>query len=733
MATLQDALSYARAGVPVFPLTGKQPIEHAGKENIDGLIIPPGKGGFHQATVDEAKIERWWAAYPDANIGTPTGYHTDAMTGEPNAKPFDVLDIDLDHGGTASIRALMREHEPLPDTTPMQITGSGGFHYLFASGSHIRNSAGAIAPGIDVRGTGGYIVLAPSIHPNTLEPYEWGEGLSIFEAELAEWPAWLLGIIKESQRKRNAPQPGATIPLGMQEATLMRVAGAMRRHGATKNEIYAALRVIAQERCEPIVADKDVERMAASASNYDPGNALIDFPIDDAGNAERLVMRYGENIRHLNDAQPDKGWLYFDGKVWQESTAKVIQYQLETARAYQDAVRELPEADAEQVLIKRAHTANAKNMAQERGMGSARKLAASFPEIDIARSELDADPWLFACANGVIDLRTGELGEHKASHMITRQSPVAYEAGARSELWDSFLHWLTAERQDLADFLQEAVGYSLTADVREEKLFFIHGPAASGKTTFIEAVKSVVGEYASTADFSTFLKQQNVGGPRPDIARMSGARFVSSVEVDQGRALAEGLVKQMTGGDTITARFLYGSDFEYTATHKLWLVANDAPKVNSEDDGLWRRILRIPCENVVPEGQRDATLKIRLKDTHETGPAILAWAVQGAIRWLERGKLAIPASIKDATDQYRESQDPIVDFVSEFCEVDPKAKVPFGDLWSAYLAWCKQYHRRPMGKLVFGDRLEAKGYKRARNGKGRFIEGLMISSSEYMD
>ena len=733
MPTVDKALAYAEAGFPIFPLAGKQPLEQPGTTNVDGVIIPQGFGGFHQATVDQGKIERWWRAYPDANIGTPTGHHLDAMLGQPNSQPFDVLDIDVDKNGLTSIRALLEDNGQLPDT-PYQITGTGGVHYLFASDGTVRNSAGGISVGVDVRGTGGYIVVAPSIHPKTLEPYEWQD--APWDMPVAPWPDWLRQMIREVSQRRNGATVGARIPLGVQEATLTRIAGAMRRQGSTESEILAALRVISHERCDPPVEQPDLERIAKSISSYEPGEPLIDFALDDAGNAERLVNRYGPSMRHVADAKgAAEGWYVFNGRIWQSSTSKVIQNQLETARAYQDAADAIivPDGDEDAARVKKAHKANAKNCAQERGMTNARKLAATFPEVEIERSELDADPWAFACANGVIDLRNGQLREHEAADLITRISPVTYDPEARSELWENYLTWLTKDRQELKDFLQMATGYSLTGDTREERLFFIHGPAASGKTTFIEAIKAVMGSYAMTADFSTFLKGHNVGQARPDIARMSGSRFVSSVEVDQGKALAEGLVKQMTGGDTLTARFLYQSDFEFSATHKLWLVANDAPKVNNEDDGIWRRILRIPCDNVVPEGQRDPSVKARLKDTQDIGPAILAWAIEGAQQWVKAGGLQVPETILAATRDYRESQNPLTDFLAEACEIDPSYKIAFADLWAAYLSYCKQYHKKPMGRSKFSEGLTSKGFDSTRSAKdgGRMRQGLTLAASDF--
>lgn len=171
----QAAHAYAAAGYPVFPLLprGKKPKEASDQPDVDGIIVPKGRGGFHRATCDLAKIARWWDRWPDANVGMATGQHRDDITGELVAHPFDVLDVDPDDGGLQSLARLEAEYGPLPEATPRQRTGSGGLHYLFASDGTVKNSAGDLAPGIDVRGSGGYIVVAPSIHPDTLEPYRW--------------------------------------------------------------------------------------------------------------------------------------------------------------------------------------------------------------------------------------------------------------------------------------------------------------------------------------------------------------------------------------------------------------------------------------------------------------------------------------------------------------------------------------------------------------------------------
>ena len=231
-------------------------------------------------------------------------------------------------------------------------------------------------------------------------------------------------------------------------------------------------------------------------------------------------------------------------------------------------------------------------------------LAESEPDIPVEPKCLDADPMLLNCDNGTVDLHTGKLREHRRQDLITKLALVIYDLDARSDLWDEFLSEATGGDDALVIFLQRAAGYSLTGDTSEEVLFFIHGPQAAGKSTFVEAIKTVLGGYATTADFEAFLSRREVGGPRNDIARLAGSRFVASIEVDEGKKLAEGLVKMLTGGDTVTARKLYQEAFEFRPTFKLWLAANHTPRVREDDEAMWRRILTVPFIHTVPKGQR---------------------------------------------------------------------------------------------------------------------------------
>jgi putative DNA primase/helicase len=307
---------------------------------------------------------------------------------------------------------------------------------------------------------------------------------------------------------------------------------------------------------------------------------------------------------------------------------------------------------------------------------------------------------------------------------------VEYIPSARSELWERFLSEATGGDRDICDFLQRAIGYSLTGDVSEEVLFFVHGPAAAGKSTFLEAIKAALGDYSKSADFETFVQRREVGSVRNDIAELAGRRFVVSIEIDEGKKLAEGLVKLITGGDTVRARFLYQEAFEYVPQFKLWLAANHAPKVKHDDMAMWRRILRIPFEQAIPKDRRDPAIKARLKDVRESGPAILAWAVEGCLRWRSE-RLGVPKTVQAATEEYRLDMDPLRDFVAECCVLHQQAWVLAARLRQAYDEYCKQTgEKRLLGPREFGEGLKGRGCTRDRRHAGHGWLGIGLRADE---
>lgn len=327
------------------------------------------------------------------------------------------------------------------------------------------------------------------------------------------------------------------------------------------------------------------------------------------------------------------------------------------------------------------------------------ELARSEGDIPVPLDAFDRDPFLFNCLNGTVDLRTGELRSHIPSDMITHVAPVHFDASARSDVLDRFLNDCCRGDAEKIEFLQRWAGYCLSGDTAAEKLLFVHGDPRSGKSTYVEMLLHMMGPYGDVVEFTSFLRRKN-DGIRNDIAKLFGKRFVIANEAAPDRGLDESLIKQLTGGDSITTRFFYKEFFTFKPTFKITLVANDAPKVRAEDDAIWLRMLRVTFDNPVPKGAENPDLKRLLTSDPLCRAAILAWAVRGYLEYQKSG-LGIPASVEAATEEYRRENDTLHDFVEGSCVVqrgDEKFYAPSGTIYDAYATWCQRNGDAPMSQ-----------------------------------
>jgi putative DNA primase/helicase len=354
------------------------------------------------------------------------------------------------------------------------------------------------------------------------------------------------------------------------------------------------------------------------------------------------------------------------------------------------------------------------------------RLATSEPGIPVLLEQLDADPWLFNVVNGTIDLRTGILRPARREDLITKLAPVIYDPDARCPTWERFLQQIMAGNTALITFLQRAIGYGLTGVTSEQVLLLLYGTGANGKSTFLEVLRALFGDYARQAEFATFLARTS-DAVRNDLARLAGARFVTAVEAASGRRLDEALIKQLTGGDPITARFLYQEFFEFTPQFKLFLATNHKPVIRGTEHAIWRRIRLIPFEVTIPQAQQDRTLPDKLRAEL---PGILAWAVQGCLAW-QRDGLPMPTEVHQATETYREEMDTFGLFLADYCIVDPTdptRRATTGELFDAYLTWCRQNGEHfQLTKTHFGMRLGERGLTPIRLGKERGWAGIALA------
>jgi putative DNA primase/helicase len=426
------------------------------------------------------------------------------------------------------------------------------------------------------------------------------------------------------------------------------------------------------------------------------------------GNAQRLVRRHGQDLRYVQEW----GWLTWDGRRWQLGRSGEVM-----RRAKETALAILKEAEGPM-----AERARAKILAWARASQSRSWLEAM---IALAQSEVgvpagtdafDTHDWLLNCRNGTLDLRTSELRPHRREDLLTRLVDVDYDPGASCPIWEQFLDRITDGSEALTGYLQRTIGYALTGDTGEQAMFLLYGTGANGKSTFLEVIRAIAGDYGRQSDPTTFLARQNGDRIPNDIARLAGARFVSAIEVEEGRRLSEVLVKQVVSGDTLTARFLNREFFEFRARFKLFLAANHKPVVRGTDEGIWRRIRLIPFTVTIPKAERDRTLLTRLQDEL---PGILAWAVRGCLAFTQQG-LADPPEVLAATDSYRSEMDVIGAFVAERCVVADCARAECGALYSAYAQWCEENGEHAVSQRRFGQQLEERGFARRRGTNGKW-------------
>jgi putative DNA primase/helicase len=346
-------------------------------------------------------------------------------------------------------------------------------------------------------------------------------------------------------------------------------------------------------------------------------------------------------------------------------------------------------------------------------------LAKSEPEIPVRPQQLDADPWVLNLANGTLDLRTGQLREHRREDLITKLAPVAYDPAAPCPRWEAFLSRIFAGDAELIRFVQKAVGYSLTGSTQEQCFFILYGAGANGKSTLIQTISALLKDYAKQTPTETLLVQRR-DGVRNDLARLQGARFVYASEAEGGRKLAEALIKQLTGGDTITARYLYQEHFEFLPAFKIWLAVNHKPGVQGTDHAIWRRMRLLPFTITIPEAEQDKRLTEKLQAEL---PGILRWAVEGCLLWQQEG-LEPPLAVKRATGDYRAEMDVIAAFLQDCCVVGPERRVLAGDLYAEYTSWCRQMGETPVSQKALASALRERGCTPGRQSSERFWCGI---------
>jgi putative DNA primase/helicase len=348
------------------------------------------------------------------------------------------------------------------------------------------------------------------------------------------------------------------------------------------------------------------------------------------------------------------------------------------------------------------------------------KLARTVDGVPIEAAELDRDVWLLNCNNGTLNLRTGELRPADPADLITKSTGVEFDPEAKCPAWDKFVLWAMQDRKDLVEFVQRALGYSLTGDVSERLVFLLHGTGRNGKSTMLKTFRHLLGDYALRVASTTFEKPRGGGGggaASPHLAQLKGARFVTTSEVEDGMQLATTMLKDMTGDETVSARELWKAPVEFMPEFKPWIAANHWPQVDADDQAIWDRLRLVPFDNRVSDRDMDRELGDKLRNE---APGVLAWAIRGCLDWRRLGELPTPDAVVEATKAYRDEMDTFTDFLNSTEQSDPN--MPAQDmsptaLFEDYLAWAKKNDAPRLNTHAFKRRMEKLGYTQKNRGE----------------
>jgi len=449
-------------------------------------------------------------------------------------------------------------------------------------------------------------------------------------------------------------------------------------------------------------------------------HSVTSDPLTDLGNAGRFVREHGQNMLFC---QAWGKWLVWDGSRWAvDDTGAVARMAKETVKEmYREAAG--TSDSGEQARLAR-HAIKSQYSSRITAMIY---LAQSELGVPARPQDLDTDGFLLNCHNGTINLRTGTLiYPARREDLITKLAPVVFDSDAKCPVFDGFLNRIMGGNESLKSYVQRLVGYSLTGTTREQILCVLFGSGANGKTTFLESIRHVFGDYAGQVPVETLLKKQGEGIPN-DIAQLKGLRFVTASEVEEGRKLAEAKVKHLTGTGTLQGRYLHQEFFQFEPSHKIFMDCNHKPVIRGTEHAIWRRIKLVPFTVSIPDEEKDKQLLEKLK---AEAPGILAWAVRGCMDW-QRDGLQEPASVKAATGDYQEEMDLAKQFVKEQCTLDPVGQELVEDIYRDFVRWCEERGAEPLSKKTFGLALTGiEGLTKGKQGGQRCWKGIRLSASE---
>ena len=442
------------------------------------------------------------------------------------------------------------------------------------------------------------------------------------------------------------------------------------------------------------------------------------YTYDDTGNAQRF-RDANAGLIHYNHV--DGCWIYWDGVRWASDENGEIKRRADKMLA--DMAKDLKEMQDDP-----AYNAYKKHLSRSRSHRGKEGFIAEARHLEgvpVLPSEMDRAGNAFNVRNCLISLKTGRTAEHDKKYMISKLAPVTYDENARCPRWDRFIEEVTCGDKSLQLYLQRMIGYCMTAYTKEQCMFFLYGNGSNGKSVFVDTIAYMLGEYAASCQPETVMMRDRNNTARGDLARLKGARMVVTSEPNDGCRLDEGIVKQMTGGteNKLTARFLYGREFEFSPEFKIVMSTNYKPVIKGTDNGIWRRVRLIPFTAEFTKENRDPQLTEKLR---RELPGILNWAIAGAVGWCKEG-LPPCAIIDEAGQEYRSEMDRVQQFLDDCTTRSESSSTQASTLYKCYKAWCsEQGDRFPVGSTKFFMELKRRFKSRKTEAYNEYI-GIKIN------
>jgi putative DNA primase/helicase len=655
---LDAALHYARRGWPVHPL---KPLSK----------IPASKHGCLDATTDETVIRRWWTENPQYNIGLKTGVM------------WFVLDVDSKHADAAE----WLESVSLPETITA-VTGTDGRHFLFKSPEFaVQNSTSKIGPHIDIRGVGGYIVAAPSIHPDTKQEYAWDCPDEFPVGQPANAPDWLLERLKPTGSQRVGPAPNI-IPHGQQHTTLFKYACSMRsKYGMDEAEILPAL-ITLSKRCEIVPPEKNIVKLVADVcKRYAPGMSpeyvqqAEPEPIDAEYEASDVEVpakltpnAHADRLMQQHAFLNHNGVLYqYNGTHWGQIDAGSLKHL---------ALRAEPRHSN---MKRRSEIANR--------------------IVDESRNDnvrwRNLEKYEIPLMNGVIDVRSMSLRSHRKQDYLQSCVPHEYDSSSTCPVWQECLDTYfggDVDQDAKQDALQEFFGYCLMPHATYKKALLCKGESDCGKSTIPYLLRVVAGQANCCA-----VGVESMDDPRKR-APLRGKLVNLLTELTSDAMIADGGFKTLVSTEEpilFDEKFLPPVLDVPIAKHVI--VTNVLPTINDRSRGTFNRLLLISFNHVIPLAQQDRAIWDKLRAEIQ---GILHWALYGAQRLYLNGGTFTSVG-RAEVEEYRASQNPIVEWIAEACEIEEGGRAPLPDMRDRFSRW--------YGKTVtpqwFASLLRSAGYE----------------------